>query len=91
MAEIYCSLDVNHQSINQSILLHLQVYGSPDSIKVEGQKEPGKQTTFMVYPDATPEQINVLTKQSGFCSQVRPFKTHKNCHYPYYLISEKGC
>ena len=45
------------------------VYGSPNSIKVEGQKEPGKQTTFMVYPDATPEQINVLTKQSGFCSQ----------------------
>jgi hypothetical protein len=51
------------------------VYGSPDSIQVEGQKEPGNQTTSMVYTYATPEQINVLTKQSGFCSQVRPFKT----------------
>ena len=61
--------------INQSMLLHLQVFGTPDSIKVEGQREPGKQTTDIVYPDATPEQINVLTKQSGFCSQVRFVKT----------------
>ncbi|XP_052093084.1 uncharacterized protein LOC127729350 isoform X2 [Mytilus californianus] len=45
------------------------VPGQPDSIKVQGQTGPGSQVTDIVYPDVTPEQINALTKQSGFCSQ----------------------
>lgn len=55
----------------QKLYILLQVKGNPDKVVVEGQTQPGSQTTDIVYPDATPEQINVLTKQSGFCSQVK--------------------